>query len=471
MKNRNMKKDLDVMLAGLTLSPERRDAILREANRKHHPFRFAKGKILLASALIAALSVSAYAISPTMQETIKGLLGGLYGQSQTITDAASEYDGIEVRPVSALADKNFVRIFCEVQDKTGDRLAEAMDIGYHIDGLFDKGGTEHSPEVVSYDEKTHTALLYLQATGLTLTEPTDCTISFSQFTPADNNYRRDWKYVGSDYIRNTLPSEFPENLKTKAVETYVNSDGEPWYHKDSVVLPEQNPMPLDAETLDGDYARISSVGFGDDGCFHLLTAYSGKANHEHSGMSIHITDTRTGEGLCSSGGSYFIDGTWYDHAIYEFGPEDLPYMEFGDLHAFYAFRDTIHGDWSVDVTIEPVGKAIIYKPNTMVYNVLLEEVQVTPLSVTAITNDECLPDKRRDFFRFLNARATLRDGTELDLSDNKITYSSYAQWTFDEPIDPADLVSLTFGRDQTVYLADDPELASLISTDETVTLQ
>jgi len=128
MKNRNMKKDLDVMLAGLTLSPERRDAILREANRKHRPFRFAKGKILLAAALAAALSVSAYAISPTMQETLQRLLGGLYGQNQTITDVVSECDGIEVRPVYALADQNFLRIYLEVQDTTGDRLSEYMCI-------------------------------------------------------------------------------------------------------------------------------------------------------------------------------------------------------------------------------------------------------------------------------------------------------------------------------------------------------
>ncbi len=107
MKNRNMKKKLDVMLAGLTLSPECRAAILCESSCKHRPCRLAKSKLLLASALAAALSVSAYAISPNMQKILQRLLGGLSERSQTITGVVSECDGIEVRPVSALADKNF----------------------------------------------------------------------------------------------------------------------------------------------------------------------------------------------------------------------------------------------------------------------------------------------------------------------------------------------------------------------------
>ncbi len=450
MKNRNMKKDLDVMLAGLTLSPERRDAILREANRKHHPFRFAKGKILLAAALVAALSVSAYAISPTMQETLQRLLGGLSERSQTITDVVSECDGIEVRPVSALADQNFLRIYCEVQDTTGDRLSEDMYISSHTGELwFGEWGVSSSPEVVSYDETTHNALLCIQETGLTLTEPTPCTISFERFTPCG---REDEKHV---HILNALPSEFPENLKTKP----AASDGSycgGMYLKNpdgySVVLPEQNPFSLDKENTDEEYARISSVGFGDDGYFHLLTAFMGDANRESSSMHFtDIIDTRTGKDVSGKYSSFLLDGTWYYHVRYDFGPEDLPYVEFNELYGWYHFRDAVEGNWSVDVTIEPVEGEIIYKPNTMVYNVLLEEVHVTPISVIAIASDRLLPDKRHNFFHLLNAYATLRDGTRLDLSDNKIL-STIDQWTFDEPINPADLVSITFGRDGTVVL-------------------
>ncbi len=188
-------------------------------------------------------------------------------------------------------------------------------------------------------------------------------------------------------------------------------------------------MPLDAETMDGDYARISSVGFGDDGCFHLLTAFSGEANHEFSSMNVSITDTRDGAGLCATSDSFCLDGTWYSDMRYDFGPEDFPYMEFGDFIAWYYFHDTVHGDWSVDVTIEPVDEEIIYKPNTMIYDILLEEVQVTPLSVTVINHSGNIniPYEYREFFSNLNVCANLRDGTQLGLSGNKINSGSHDQ--------------------------------------------
>jgi len=289
----------------------------------------------------------------------------------------------------------------------------------------------------------------MEEVGMTLTKSTPCTISFNRFTPCG---REDEKHV---HILNALPSEFPENLKTKP----AASDGHTCngiYLKNpdgySVVLPEQNPVELDKESTDGEYARISSIGFGDDGFFHLLTAFKGDANRELSSMYFtDIIDTRTGKTVTGKFSHFLLDGTWYYHMRYDFGPEDLPYVEFNELYGIYNFRDAVEGNWSVDVTIEPVEGEIIYKPNTMVYNVILEELHVTPISVTAVINSSALPDQRRNFFHNLNAYATLRDGTRLDLSDNKIV-NYHDQWTFDEPINPADLVSITFGKDGTVVL-------------------
>ena len=95
-----------------------------------------------------------------------------------------EYDGIEVRPVSALSSSTYVRIWAEVQDMTGDRLRADMDIDGYVADVPTLGVSQFSlPQVISYDEETHTALIEFSSTGYGVTENVPVSICFDRFQP------------------------------------------------------------------------------------------------------------------------------------------------------------------------------------------------------------------------------------------------------------------------------------------------
>ena len=121
-------------MANVTLSPERRAQILRGVRpRRGKALRWTTGRILTAAVLAALLTFSAFAAAvPALRAALQNALGSFAGQSQSLTGIAMEYDGIEVRPVSALSSSTYVRIWAEVQDKTGDRLSADMDINGYV---------------------------------------------------------------------------------------------------------------------------------------------------------------------------------------------------------------------------------------------------------------------------------------------------------------------------------------------------
>ena len=121
-------------LQHITLSPARRAEILRSIEPRHTRLRWTAARILLAAMLAVLLTFSALAATvPALREALRNALGGFTEQSQPITGIAAEDNGIEVRPVAALTSSNLVRVWVEVQDKTGDRLSEDMRIGGWIE--------------------------------------------------------------------------------------------------------------------------------------------------------------------------------------------------------------------------------------------------------------------------------------------------------------------------------------------------
>ena len=73
MKKRDFKEELDMSMASVKLSEERRRAILSRAQGKHRPKRI--GKVALAAVLAGAVTFGALAAVPSLRE-ILGLCAG-----------------------------------------------------------------------------------------------------------------------------------------------------------------------------------------------------------------------------------------------------------------------------------------------------------------------------------------------------------------------------------------------------------
>ena len=213
----------------------------------------------MAAVLAVLLTFSAFAAAvPALRTALQNALGSFAGQSQSLTGIAMEYDGIEVRPVSALSNSTYVRIWAEVQDKTGDRLRADMDIDGYVADVPTLGISQFSlPQVISYDEETHTALIEFSSTGYGVTENVPVSICFDRFQPRQKI---------SDV---SVPIEL---VTAQTLASTTAPDG-------SVVLvPEQTPVELEQT----DSVRLSSFGFANDGRLHLQLAFLNAANREDS---------------------------------------------------------------------------------------------------------------------------------------------------------------------------------------------
>ncbi|WP_107630571.1 hypothetical protein [Agathobaculum massiliense] len=421
-------------MANITLSPERRAQILRGVRpRRGKALCWTTGRILVAAVLAVLLTFSAFAAAvPALRTALQNALGSFAGQSQSLTGIAMEYDGIEVRPVSALSSSTYVRIWAEVQDKTGDRLRADMDIDGYVADVPTLGISQFSlPQVISYDEETHTALIEFSSTGYGVTENVPVSICFDRFQPRQKI---------SDV---SVPIEL---VTAQTLASTTAPDG-------SVVLvPEQTPVALEHT----DSVRLSSFGFANDGRLHLQLAFLNAANREDSYL---ITTARSISGGKDDavynqelGNSMFEEnGIWYQDMSFSVSPSDLGDVTFDDLAGTLLVLPAVTGEWSTDITIRPVEE-ITYYPNVQVGGALVKEIRVSEIGFYALSSSQGTILGYRPTF------AMTKDGKKLYLTNNCIESgwciddwngSSGAghaidQWLFDEPIDPASIASLNF---------------------------
>ncbi|HJA49267.1 MAG TPA: hypothetical protein H9790_08090 [Candidatus Agathobaculum intestinipullorum] len=426
-------------LQHITLSPARRAEILRSIEPRHTRLRWTAARILLAAMLAVLLTFSALAATvPALREALKNVLGGFSEQSQPITGITVEDNGIEIRPVAALSSSNLVRVWVEVQDKTGDRLSEDM----RVNGWLDYERDETAPvvnswtggaHIVHYDEDSRTALIEIDNIGRPIADGTEVNVSFSSFQPS---------------ARAEETVDFPrEMLSATGLKNMTEDMGIPLFVDHILLIPEQTPCELEGSN----YARLSSVGFGEDGKLHIQVAFLGEANHSGSSLSSHATDARDPEQNFGGGRCFQYNGQWYFDAVYDITPDDLPYMTFSDLNGSYMLHDPVEGIWYFTIAVETADE-VVYHPNVQVGGALVEEIRVSEIGVSARSASEGTILGHRPTY------AMTKGGEKLYLTDNCIdggwsvddmndpSSSGHAhdQWMFDEPLDPSEIVLLNF---------------------------
>lgn len=422
-------------MANITLSPARRADILRGIQpRRKHRLHWTAGRMVLAAALAALLTFSAFAAAiPALRAALMNALGSFAAQSQPITGIVTEDNGIEVRPVAALSSSGMVRVWAEVQDKTGDRLSADMDVFADFTGML--GDANHGlvgHEVVSYDEQTRTALIEVYQTGYAIEDGDQVTLAFYRFQP----------YVDISELGLDVPTDIITG-QTLACQTSEN---------DHIYLqPEQTPQDLNGN----EYVRVSSFGFGTDGNLHLQFAFTGDANRENN-VVLTTARSKSGKDIAQYNGAAPVvefeqDGTHYIDIAYTIKPSELDDIIFDDLYGTLYTRPAAEGEWSAELTME-LADEVVYYPNVQVGGALVEEIRVSEIGVSARSASEGTILGHRPTY------AMTKDGKKLYLTDNCIeggwsiddynadSSAGHAQdqWAFDEPMDPSDIVLLNF---------------------------
>ena len=428
-------------MQNISLSPERRAEILRSIKPRRRTLRWTAARVTLAAVLAVLLTFSALAVTvPALREALKNALGSFSEQSQSITGVAVEDNGIEVRPVAALSSSNLVRVWVEVQDKTGDRLSDDMRVGAWLEYPQDKNAIEVNgwtggAKVVYYDENNRTALIEISNIGRPIADGTEVSVSLSSFQP-------------SEQVAETV--DFPrEMLSTTGLKNMTEDMGVMLFAEHIPLVPEQTPRELEGSN----YARLSSVGFGEDGKLHIQVAFLGEANHSGSTLSSHATDARSSERYSGRGRCFQYNGQWYFDEVCDITPADLPYMTFSDLSGSYMLHDPVEGSWHFTISVETADE-VVYHPNVQVGGALVEEIRVSEIGVSARSSSKGTVLGRRPTY------AITKDGEKLYLTNNCIDSGwgtvlddnddplpdgyAHDQWMFDQPLDPSDIVLLNF---------------------------
>lgn len=417
----------------------------------------------------AALTVTAAAAAaPAVWEALTGHLGRFVPYAQTIQGASCTDQGIEVQVISALADDLESRVYLSVRDVEGDRLNEHLTLEGRLtigeQRLPESGGEEgisiasvnstRSFTLLSYDPETRTALFsasvscgeLLEENGLTEQDKARLTLTGMSSRPGE--------FCGS--IPGTaIPGGTLASLPAEKDSTVLLTPGDvanlgytdAVLPRERVVLaPEQNPMALpDTEDI-----WVSSLGFAADGCLHLRL-----------GLAEGVVPVSK----CFYGDIYLpegdFDSRWYtvqvlllDHGVDILFPliktEDLPLLAGGEVRLSGDYTRpgaALEGSWSVSFQLEHYTSRTLGWTGELAGR-QVDQVTVSPLSVTMRSND-------KGGFHSAVLAAVLEDGTAVSARPGAGCYANvgpaggepvwdtFNTWRFEEPVDPADIVSLT----------------------------
>lgn len=435
MKKRDFKEELDMSMASVKLSEERRRAILSRAQGKHRPKRI--GKVALAAVLAGAVTFGALAAVPSLREILGRALGDFEPASQVITGAQDEDNGIVVRAVSALSDRSYAKIYLEVQDTTGDRLGENTQLrtaqgtmGWHLE-LPNDGMMVVGQEFLGYDPETKTALLELTAGGGTELERTSAHLTV---------------YGVRGGVRDVnLP--LPQEWMTAEELQVETAEGK------NVLMPEQTPHALEG-TQD---LRVSSMGFGSDGWFHLQVALSENVKLDDLALLTTLRGTAGGDDMaynqeCTETIFTKNGQAYYDIAIRGAAPDQWASVYPDSLYGTFNTKDAVEGQWELDIALEH-QEQVVYQAGTVIGETRVTQVTASTFAITVETENE-----GSVAFGTREQYATLKDGTHLELTSENLLMSgwhgqaltgtpagSIDQWMLAEPIDPAQLESVTLG--------------------------
>lgn len=392
-------------------------------------------RALCAAVVCGALLATAVAVSPGLREALTDALGSFAPYSAEPEEVSAADQGIEVRAVSALSDGNVVQYYLSVRDKTGDRLGEHTVIDgiwmERPDADYSAGGYS-SGHLVSYDPETKTALFALRFTG---------------DGPPAKGGTLEVEIRGFQPQERRTNGTIPQGILTGAVlETRTLETGA------AVLTPEQTP-----EALGGvDCAALSSLGFGSDGLLHVQFRLGDEldparteayAMLESRSTTPEQHDRRDRYGLSPEGRENAVKFEYKGHRyldwVHQVYPADLDDVVVEKVRVTAVQGEAIEGEWKLSIPLEDVPHRQ-FALEEKIGLVTVKALDLTTLGLSAESDPAGGP-------------GTLSYPATVFLSDGAVAEAgrpdglfhanawTYNHWSFDEPIDPEEVVGVAFG--------------------------
>lgn len=439
---------------------------------KHAKRLSGRAAAILVCATLAITAAAAAAV-PAVWEKLWEQLGDFAPYAQTIDGAVCRDQGIEVQVLSALSDDLEARFYLAVRDMEGDRLNEYLTLEGQLENDAKRDPDAELPrmsvstvggssqfEFISYDPEAKTALFCASILYWKDEQPTqDAHLSLTGMTT-----QKGYLYGGASCasvtgrILESLPVEEQDQANQKI--DHVSSLG--YTEADLpglkvVLAAEQNPMPMEG-TED---MWISSMGFADDGRFHIRL-----------GFAEGVAAGSDGDSLRGFFSDLFLSGSTdkrqYAHQITPVpGGLDIlfPLIKLEDLELLqdcqarfyggYTRPGTeVQGAWDIDFQLEYHPSVTLDWTGDLAGR-QVRRVTVSPLSVTMYSNDV-------GGFHSAVLYAVKKDGSTVAAEPDTGSYSNinwetdgepvwdtYNTWKFEAPVDLEELACLTL-MDQTI---------------------
>lgn len=375
----------------------------QEAPARRRPGR----RAVVALALCAVLMVTAVAAGPSMWNILAEYLGPYAPFAQEMEGTASD-QGVRLELVSAVSDGYTAQIFYTITDEEGGRFnADHTTVAASLEGT-NLGGMSTGSRIVSYDADSNTLLMEVSATGIDTSQPLELVVE---------------KIDPSSYmLRN---SRFPAEVPEKPLETETTEDG------DVVLKAEQNPQT----SSDTDVVRISSVGFDEEGNFHIRLAFA----EGITGMLLARPCGADGTPLANIQAAE-VEGGMDCLVVEDFDPADLAYIQV--YGPYRGPEQAIEGEWTLPLEIEAAEQKVVQVDRTLEDGVYVDRVEVSGMNIAVFFQSEDV-----DWFTlWITDRSGETIGVPLNYMNRRVngTDTSCGLWSFETPMDLEDIASVTF---------------------------
>ena len=365
----------------------------------------------VALALCAVLAATAVAAGPSVWSALAEHLGpfGPYGQK---LEGVQIVNGIEVKLLEAVTDGYSARVYYTLTDLEGDRLSENTVVSGGVNGASLGAVSRVEGRVISYDPDTRTLLVEKTLMGADFTQPAVLTVQ-----TADSAWRE---------LYAVLPVIIPDT----PIQT-TQEDGR------GTALPGQNTV---ADPNCGDYV-LSSVGFDAKGRFHALVLF-GEEFTDLTAVAVPYVPGAEGMDRYPGESGFVEVKHGEDNITTGVTPEQVSYVELSG--SYRREEEPVELNMTFPLGLQPVEQWSL-EPRRAVGGVEVEKIHLSPLSLAVFYRDSATGFAGQ-------AALERKDGTQVPLrlqigcsetvEDQDLHYDF---WSFDEPVELADIASVTIG--------------------------
>jgi hypothetical protein len=336
--------------------------------------------IFITACLIFILSASVFASIPGLKDLLPFINNNMLSFFQPI-QISCEDNGIKMEVIGTVNDDEMALIYVNMQDLTGDRIDETLDIYDY----FLKGAHAFTSEIINYDETTKTATIKVQANGGK--KLNGKRISFEITSFLSDKHVFDNLDTGIDLF------EIKEIPKSE-----VNTINLEDFSRGGTIFEELNqnkinilkPGKMKIHLPEIDFMYISNMGYI-DGRLHIQTKWSEDNIDDHGYFYLdNINDEKIYPGniyygVTESGTPENARG----YVEYIFDVQNLD-LENTNLKGYFVSNGNyITGNWKVSFKMQSVDEEKSLPCNINLDSLQINNISISPLGVTLTgTGDE-----------------------------------------------------------------------------------